>query len=506
MTKQDQANEEFRQRHATIEKAIKQMKVILRSGRILTEPPMPKKVKEKDPINEDRATQITIVEDDTYKKSEKKIDEPSSKTLLRIYVPSVPFPQTLAKPKNDEEFDKFLEMIKSLCIDMPLLDALHQMSKFGKFMMVLLAHHRKVKDSRISNVQDERIKNLASGPLRNIRVFSVMSGSPPVHTDQTILRIVGGCFVPNGHTVTAYISKKLKGRQCASGHIWRHVDPEMKEFYYHEFLKKYTWEPSQEEDFKKTWNTYCQKLYKDLMYKWRKDGKKLTYMLDEVWNACQRIWAAEKWQRNAVTAQNNRNPNVGGTSTGSSKHTAGSKSIVEHTIDLANTLHRPGTCWEIFRNMHKQKDDTFVDERSKAIDNDMTNQVAQASQPDLEGGDLVRLSDEVINDIYFDVVGGSKKNALYGLGSHARVAYDHVMAPRVRGRSSSQSNEVQELRLENQALRDRVMALEQSERAVVERVRLAVEQLERSVDDRVRLAVDQSERAMDERVRAQVDR
>lgn len=107
---------------------------------------MPKKVMEKDPINEDRATQITIVEDDTYKKSEKKIDEPSSKPLLRIYVPSVPFPQRLAKPKNDEEFDKFLEMIKSLCIDMPLLDALHQMSKFGKFMMVLLAHHRKVED------------------------------------------------------------------------------------------------------------------------------------------------------------------------------------------------------------------------------------------------------------------------------------------------------------------------------------------------------------------------
>ncbi|XP_074562379.1 uncharacterized protein LOC141818858, partial [Curcuma longa] len=258
--------------------------------------------------------------------------------------------------------------------------------------------------------------------------------------------------------------------------------------------KKYTWEPGQEEEFKKTWNTYCQKLYKDLLYTWRKGGKKPTYMLDEVWDAWQRVWAAEKWQRNATTAQNNRNADAGGTSAGSSKHTAGSRSIVEHAIELENTLHRPGTCWEIFRSTHKKKDGTFVDARSKAIDDDMINRVAQASQPDAEGGDAVTLSDEAINDIYYDVVGGTKKNALYGLGSHARVVYNHAMAPRIRGRSSTQSNEVNELRIENQALKDRVTALEQSQQSVAEQVRMAVEQSERSMEDRVRMSVDRQMR------------
>ncbi|XP_074580679.1 uncharacterized protein LOC141837120 [Curcuma longa] len=378
---------------------------------------------------------------------------------------------------NYDEVKPYLNLYEQLQIQFPSISASEIDKKIETEFAIWFEIY--VKERRISNVQDERIKNLASGPL-----YIVMSSSPPVHTGQTVLRIVGGSFVPHGHTVAAYISKKLKERQCASGHTWKHVDPEMKEFYYHEFLKKYTWEPGQEEDFKKTWNNYCKKLYKDMMYKWRKDGKKPTYMLDEVWNAWQRIWAAEKWQQYSVKAQNNRNPNAGGTSTGSSKHTAGSKSIVEHAIDLASTLHRPGTSWEIFRTTHKKKDGTFVDERSKAIDDDMTNRVAQASQPDVEGGDLVRLSDEAINDIYFDVVGGSKKNALYGLGSHAQVAYDHVMAPRARGRSSSQSIEVQELRLENQALRDRVTTLEQSERMIDERVRAQVDRQFRGFMDR----------------------
>ncbi|XP_074556859.1 uncharacterized protein LOC141812766 [Curcuma longa] len=88
------------------------------------------------------------------------------------------------------------------------------------------------------------------------------------------------------------------------------------------------------------------------------------------------------------------------------------------------------------------------------------------------------------------MVGGSKKNALYGLASHARVAYDHVIAPRARGRSSSQSNEVRKLKLENQALRDRVTTLEQSEQLMDNRVRAAVEQSEWSMYDRVRMTFD----------------
>lgn len=64
-------------------------------------------------------------------------------------------PQRLIKAKKDEHFGKFLEMIKSLCMKIPLLDALQQMPKFTKFMKDILAHWRKVEDIETIALMEE---------------------------------------------------------------------------------------------------------------------------------------------------------------------------------------------------------------------------------------------------------------------------------------------------------------------------------------------------------------
>ncbi|XP_070003752.1 uncharacterized protein [Nicotiana sylvestris] len=56
--------------------------------------------------------------------------------------PPLPYPQRLAKQKNENQFKKFIEMIKSLSINVPLVEALEQMSGYAKFMKDLVTIKR----------------------------------------------------------------------------------------------------------------------------------------------------------------------------------------------------------------------------------------------------------------------------------------------------------------------------------------------------------------------------
>ncbi|XP_042409966.1 uncharacterized protein LOC121999339 [Zingiber officinale] len=58
----------------------------------------------------------------------------------------IPFPQKLIASQKDEEFHRFLKKVKEICVEVPLLDALHQMSKFAKFLKGILSNRRKKGD------------------------------------------------------------------------------------------------------------------------------------------------------------------------------------------------------------------------------------------------------------------------------------------------------------------------------------------------------------------------
>ncbi|XP_042387530.1 uncharacterized protein LOC121979602 [Zingiber officinale] len=65
----------------------------------------------------------------------------SRRTNLKI-----PFPQKLIASQRDEEFNRFLKKIKEICIEVPLIDALHQMPKFAKFLKGILSNRRQKGD------------------------------------------------------------------------------------------------------------------------------------------------------------------------------------------------------------------------------------------------------------------------------------------------------------------------------------------------------------------------
>ncbi|XP_070008624.1 uncharacterized protein [Nicotiana sylvestris] len=56
--------------------------------------------------------------------------------------PPLPYPQRLEKQKKENQFKKFIYMMKSLSINVPLMEALEQMSGYAKFMKDLMTKKR----------------------------------------------------------------------------------------------------------------------------------------------------------------------------------------------------------------------------------------------------------------------------------------------------------------------------------------------------------------------------
>ncbi|XP_070025297.1 uncharacterized protein [Nicotiana sylvestris] len=56
--------------------------------------------------------------------------------------PPLPYPQMIARQKSKNQFKKFIDMMKSLYINVPLVEALEQMSGYAKFMKDLVTKKR----------------------------------------------------------------------------------------------------------------------------------------------------------------------------------------------------------------------------------------------------------------------------------------------------------------------------------------------------------------------------
>nr|GME03602.1 uncharacterized protein LOC109147304 [Ipomoea batatas] len=133
-----------------------------------------------------------------------------------------------------------------------------------------------------------------------------------------------------------------------------------------------------------------------------------------------RIWEAY-WDRPDVKAKSkqqrkNRMSEVAGLGTGCSRHTRGSRSAIEHYHKLRDELQKEPNMFECFEHMHKKKNGAFVDERSKKIVEEIQARHDAATQ-EVEGSTEPPVIN--ISQLYVDVVGGVKKQRIYGLGTKA---------------------------------------------------------------------------------------
>ena len=87
-----------------------------------------------------------------------EIDESkSSKEAPKVsaYKLKVPFPARLKHQQLDQQFLKFIEVFKKLHINIPFIDALHQMPSYAKLLKEILGNKRKLDDYETIKLNEE---------------------------------------------------------------------------------------------------------------------------------------------------------------------------------------------------------------------------------------------------------------------------------------------------------------------------------------------------------------
>ncbi|GJX74161.1 hypothetical protein Tco_0312756 [Tanacetum coccineum] len=114
--------------------------VITRSGKSYDPPDNPNDQQNdsETPINFDSDDE----NDEPTPQPKPKIPEPVKETPTKI-----PYPQRLKKEKMEAQYGKFLDMIRAVRINVPLVDVLARMPNYGKFLKELVNDKYKIKTS-----------------------------------------------------------------------------------------------------------------------------------------------------------------------------------------------------------------------------------------------------------------------------------------------------------------------------------------------------------------------
>ncbi|XP_070027765.1 uncharacterized protein [Nicotiana sylvestris] len=109
------------------------------------------------PIELDKSTTLTEVtvqpaqEEKNIQQETEKVAEPVEEPVVEIVadkeksqvigkkIPPAPFPQRLAKHQKEEQYKKFFEMLKQIQVNIPLIEALKEMSGYAKMMKDLMS-------------------------------------------------------------------------------------------------------------------------------------------------------------------------------------------------------------------------------------------------------------------------------------------------------------------------------------------------------------------------------
>nr|GEU32374.1 reverse transcriptase domain-containing protein [Tanacetum cinerariifolium] len=102
---------------------------------------------------------------------------PAKETPLpKPYKPKSPYPQRLRKEKMEAQYEKFLEMICAIRINVPLVDVLARMPNYGKFLKKLISNKHKIKQiyaAFLSNESSAMIQNKVPPKIEDPKSFLI---------------------------------------------------------------------------------------------------------------------------------------------------------------------------------------------------------------------------------------------------------------------------------------------------------------------------------------------
>ncbi|GJW96995.1 reverse transcriptase domain-containing protein [Tanacetum coccineum] len=103
--------------------------------------------------------------------------KPVKETLLpKPYKPKISYPQSLRKEKMEAQYGKFLDMIRAIRINLPLIDVLARMPNYGKFLKELISNKHKIKQifaAFLSDKSSAMIQNKVPPKLVDLGSFLI---------------------------------------------------------------------------------------------------------------------------------------------------------------------------------------------------------------------------------------------------------------------------------------------------------------------------------------------
>ena len=78
--------------------------------------------------------------------------EHKQKERVPTYTPTVLFPQRLQKAKREEQFSRFLDILKKIEINTPFAEVINQMPNYAKFLKEILNKKKKIAEEGIVNM------------------------------------------------------------------------------------------------------------------------------------------------------------------------------------------------------------------------------------------------------------------------------------------------------------------------------------------------------------------
>ncbi|GJT34700.1 reverse transcriptase domain-containing protein [Tanacetum coccineum] len=128
--------------------------IFTRSGKSYNPPKKPNKElnKTKNPINFDSDDEDDEPTPQPKIQTQKLVKETP---LPKPYKPKISYPQRLRKEKMEAQYRKFLNMIRAVRINIPLVDVLAGMPNYGKFLKELISKKHKIEQISAAFLSDE---------------------------------------------------------------------------------------------------------------------------------------------------------------------------------------------------------------------------------------------------------------------------------------------------------------------------------------------------------------
>ncbi|GJT34023.1 hypothetical protein Tco_0924442 [Tanacetum coccineum] len=157
------------------------------------------------PVNPNAKTTIIDDIDEEADKAEKEEEPTSSKKdksdppPLKAYKPKIAYPRRLPKEKKEERYAKFIDLIKEVRINAPLVDVLACMPNYKKFLKDLVSNKSKMEQISAAFLNEECsaiIRNKLPPKLDFVILqmeeddkFPLILGRPFLHTVDAIIRV-----------------------------------------------------------------------------------------------------------------------------------------------------------------------------------------------------------------------------------------------------------------------------------------------------------------------------